>query len=132
MQTNATHAELVVALDLVNKRYGGNVEFNRLEQRAKRTVFTLKVKDAHGPGHRCGFSINKNGKRRVLSSACWHVHGHFFEALFKVNPKLWVISGSISSGPQKITKTGGNWQNWNVGNMVNPLQMSEACDCHGD
>ena len=126
MQTNATIEELEKALDIINKRYKGNVSFNRLEANGKRVNFTLRVNDSHGPGHRRGFSVNKNGKARCLASACWHVHGHFFDALLKVRPTTWV-----QARDKRITSTGGNWQNWDAGSWANPKMMSEMCDCHG-
>ena len=118
MKTNANIEQLEKALEAVNKRYKGNVKFKRLEPNGRRVNFTLTVKSAKDPGGRRGFS----GKR--VAAACWHVHGHFFEELFKINSEAW-----ISSGGSKITKERGNWQDRNIGSMIKPLYYSEACDC---
>lgn len=119
---NCSTKDMERALSGVNKKYKGNVEFNRFEPHGKHIAFTLRVKSSKGPGHRVGFY---NSRRLV--SACWHVHGHFFEELFKVNPEAVVISRWVENG--KITRYGGNWQDRNIGSMMRPLMLSEACDC---
>jgi hypothetical protein len=128
MQTNATKEELQKALDRVNKRYDGNVTFDRFDVQGNKVRFTLKVKDCHGPGHSCGQSLNKSGKRHALGGACWHAHGHFFEAVLKVRPDAWIVSGFRVGPPIRITAKGGNWTNWTRGRTM----MSELCECHGD
>jgi hypothetical protein len=119
MAHNVTAAQLHKALIAVNVRYEGNVTFNNLMPVGRRVRFTLKVKDSHGPGHRIGHS----GKRMV--SACWHVHGHFFEEVFKVEPKARIQS----AGRGDITKDGGNWEDWDIGSRAQPLGFSDACEC---
>lgn len=128
METTATREELERALEIVNKKYGGNIIFNRMpEKRGSRTAFTIKVKSSKGPGHRRGFIHNgEEGKR--LASACWHAHGDLFDAIFKVNPEAVVIVGG-PNGKSKITASRGNWQDRNIGSMVYPIYFSEACDC---
>jgi len=118
---NATTDDLHEALKAVNKRYKNNVIFNRLDYAGRRIRFTLKVKDSKKPGHRIGFS----GRRMV--AACWHVHGHFLEELFKIIPDAEVISSGAMR--DRITKNGSNWQDWNIGPRVQPLYYSDACDC---
>jgi hypothetical protein len=113
---NCTINHLENALEIINKKYQGNVTFNRLEQKR----FTLRVKDSSGPGARRGFHNN-----RKLVSACWHVHGDFFDALFKVKPDAEVFSSSTGW----IDRFHGNWIDFGVGSMVYPKRMSEMCKC---
>ncbi|MFA5321948.1 MAG: hypothetical protein WC373_04685 [Smithella sp.] len=119
MKTNATFDELEKALVIVNKIYHGNVMFDRLDGASKnRRNFTLRVKDSSGQGARRGFAHQR------MINACWHVHGNYFEALFKVNPAIW-----IATCGRRITNTSGNWIDRNIGSIARPLYYSEACDC---
>ena len=117
---NCTMGDMERALDSINDKYQGNVEWKTLTQKGKNIDFTLKVRDSHKPGHRRGFQ----GQRSV--AACWHVHGDFFDALIKLNPQAEIVSRSVST---VINRFGGNWQDKNIGSMMNPLLFSEACDC---
>jgi hypothetical protein len=121
MTTNATIQELTQALNEVNKKFDGNIRFKTLDGiNSKRNTFTLTVYDSKKPGGRMG----QHG--RHIAAACWHVHGYLFEALLKINPDIFIISG----GKLRIDKTGGNWIDRNIGSMVQPLYYSEACDCN--
>ena len=121
MKTNATMQELNLALIEVNKRFDNNIKFKSLEGvNRKRNTFTLTVYDSKKPGGRMG----QHGKHIV--AACWHVHGYLFEALLKINPEIYIISG----GSMRIDKTGGNWQDRNIGSNYQPLMYSDACDCN--
>ena len=123
---NCSIQDLNNALAIVNKRYNNNVSFNREpEQHGKLVRFTLRVKDSKGPGHRLGFRFG-NRKQRRMTSACWHVHGYFFEALFEVNPSAVVMTGSDR---KQITVDGGNWEDRNIGSRAYPMMFSEACEC---
>lgn len=124
MRTNATVAEMVNALKIVNAKYAGNVCWNRFEPNGKSVHFTLKVSKSKGPGHSIGYMELKTGGHAKLSYACWHVHGDFFDALIEVNPKA-----RIRTAKTVIDATGGNWQDWNVGSIVRPMYYSEKCDC---
>ena len=136
---NVTISELQQALAVVNKRYGGNVEFRRLEQNGRGVRFTLKVRDSKGPGHRLGFPKFMGfdappdfSKRRRLPYACWHVHGDFFDALLHIQSAAVIVTSGSLANPLRedsITKNGGNWQDWQIGSRVAPYAMSEACDC---
>jgi len=127
--------DLEAALAKVNKKYDNNIIFNRLDAKG----FTLRVKDCKKAGHRRGFpeftgfnSPPNWNKRRRLSSACWHVHGDFFDALFKIEPEAEITTSGSLANPlpiNKITKDKGNWQDWDIGAKLNPYMMSEACDC---
>ena len=118
MITNASERDMVVALEEVNKKYDGNVIFNRYEVKRRRIFFTLKVKKARGLGGRIGFT------GRHFPSACWHVCGDFFDALIKSNPTAWIRTHS-----HIINIDGGNWKDWNIGSIMNPLMYSDACEC---
>ena len=116
--------ELNQALNIVNAKYDNNVEFRDIHRNGSAIRFTLKVKDSKKAGHRLGFQKNKNGNRRRINSACWHVHGDFFDTLFNINPQA-----TIRSRGNLITTNGGNWIDDNIGSMMEPLYFSEACDC---
>ena len=126
---NVSVMEMQLAMHNLNKRYADNVIFNRFDTGGKVINFTLKVKDSSGPGarvHADHFGATKKDFRRS-TSACWHVHGHFFEALLAVNPGAVVIS----MGTARIDIDGGNWQDRNIGSMAYPLMYSESCNCDG-
>lgn len=125
MITNAKIETLEKALREVNKRFKGNVAFNRIpESIGKKFRFTLKVKYSQAPGHRLGFHRTSTGKQRRLASACWHVHGYFFEEVFKIEPEAF-----IQAGDKRITAYTGNWEDRNIGSIMNPMYFSEACEC---
>lgn len=124
--------DLNKALKKVNKKYDNNIVWNNFEQISTNSFrITLKCKDSKKAGHRLGFStknpFNSNidmGRRRRLINACWHVHGHFFEALLKINENAVIYAGT-----QRIDKDGGNWEDRNIGSQIEPLMFSEACEC---
>jgi hypothetical protein len=35
----------------------------------------------------------------------------------------------IRSAGKVINKDGGNWQDWNKGSMMMPVQASQCCEC---
>jgi len=116
---NTTEQALYKALAIINKKYSGNVIFNRKpDPVGKAFRFTLKVKNSRGKGAKIGFT----GRR--TPHACWHVHGDFFDALIKLSPK-----SVITSAGHKVSSSGGNWQDWNIGSMASPKMFSESCDC---
>lgn len=125
---NANMDHFHAALAVVNERYAGNIKFKTLEPKGRRISFTLTVVSSTiGTGKAKvtapGVSIGPNGRR--IAAACYHVHGDFFDALFRVCPDAVVMSlGKV------ITKDGGNWQDWNKGSMMYPKLASECCECH--
>lgn len=122
---NTNREEMEKALAVINKKYNNNIIWNRFDE-GKTINFTLRCKSSKEAGHRRGFPSfdGKEGKR--LTSACWHVHGDFFDALLVINENAVIISG----GSLKIDKNGGNWQDRNIGSQMRPLYFSEACDCN--
>jgi len=121
---NVNELEMKQALNELNKRFDNNIEFNRFEKVGNQFHFTLKVIDCRKKGSRYGFSRKKNGDRRKIASACWHVHGFFFEELIKINDNA-VIKSSMST----INKNQGNWIDRNIGSRIDPMLYSQACDC---
>ncbi len=118
MRTNASENELNKALELTNKEFEGNITFKRFERSGKQMNFTLTVKSRYEEGARRGYQ----GQR--VAAACWHVHGTFFDHLLDVNPEA-VIKTTFAT----IDKIGGNWQDKQVGSLMNPCYYSEMCDC---
>ena len=120
---NISQADLDAALAAVNRIFMRNIIWNRkpqaLNKRGDAFRFTLRVKDSKRAGARRGHT----GRRMV--SACWHVHGHFFEALIAQNPDAVIFA----AGSGRIDRNGGNWHDRNIGGWVNELMYSEACDC---
>ena len=119
MKTTATLEQLQQALDHVNTLYAGNVVFKDTKQLSpKRVQFTLTVKASKAPGSR-----RSPGGRRI-SAACWHVHGHFFDSLWSLNPSALILAGTL-----RMTGKQDNWQDRNIGSQYRPCYFSEACDC---
>jgi hypothetical protein len=120
MITNATKAQLDSALDYINGRYfNGNIKLKNWKEQGRRLRFTLTVHDSRGPGSR----ISHTGRR--IAAACWHAHGHLFDALFVINPRIWIQA----TRTRAARITGGNWQDRNIGSVAQPMLYSEACDC---
>lgn len=128
--SKVTRENLEMALALTNLMFGDNVRFREFRCiNAKHTRFrlTLRVMDSHGPGHRLGYHRKKDGDRRCIPSACWHVHGVFFDKILSLEPKARISTGL--HGRRTITKDGGNWQDAQVGSMFDPAMLSDLCEC---
>ena len=126
---NCTVEQMERALSLVNKEFDNNIEWNRFDIVGLTIHFTLKCKDSSKSGHRLGQSLTSKGNRRKMVSACWHVHGQFFDSLIcEVNQKA-----TVKSLDKKLFFNGqdveNNWKDWNIGSKFSPLMASEACDC---
>jgi hypothetical protein len=125
---NITPTQVQDALAEVNHRYRGNIRFKREpEYQGNTTRFTLTVCDSTGPGSRISpHRQTVSGNPRRIHAACWHAHGHFFEALFRlpsIDPKARLWAGStLITGPELQD---GNWQDRDIGTCM----YSEACDC---
>jgi len=116
---HCTMNDLDEALSIINKKYAGNIRF--YEARPGKVInFRLKVNSSKGLG--CARAVS--GKR--TGSGCWHAHGDFFDALLKVNPEAVIRSARVE---QKIDRSGGNWEDWNIGSNMYPLDASYGCDC---
>jgi len=120
--------DLVKALEEVNKMYDGNICFLDESNLDKKPLsFRLWTKSYDGKG----FKVNtrsyklgwtKNAKRHP--AACWHVHGHFFEELFEINPNAVIYSNG-----SKITAESGNWIEQHAGVAI---VTHSTCLCHYD
>lgn len=124
---NVTPLDLECALAKVNEKFGGNIVLRnmRLAPRGRGIRFTLGVISSRGPGSRLSvphytWSAEQVDKQRHISAACWHVHGHFFDAL----PEGAVI---IARG-RKI-RPGDEWEDTNIGSRAFPFYYSDACEC---
>lgn len=122
MRTNAKPETLQRALQVLNRHYGNNVQFDRFDVHPRCVDFTLRVRSSRGPGARRSFT----GRR--MAKACWHVHGKFFEYVLALDHQARIVS-RWSGGPTTITRQSGNWQDANIGSQMQPLMFSQACDC---
>ena len=115
---NISSIELQAALDKINIKYDNNIVFKRFDVLRKGINFTLSVKNSKNPGSRKGIKGNR------MASACWHVHGDLFDAILKINDQAIIIAPH-----NKIDFYGGNWEDYNIGSIMNPFYASEACNC---
>ena len=117
---NTTIGELEQALQKTNEIFDGNVIWNRQpEWKGNQLHFTLRVRNSHNKGARRGVS----GK--CMISACWHVHGVFFDQLLDLNENVIIRTATAI-----IDIDDGNWVDQEIGSQVQPLRYSEACDCN--
>ena len=117
-----TDAELDAALAAVNQRFGGNIRWNRHDavNRACTTwEVTLRCYSSRASGHGISYSP-ATGSWRNLATACWHVHGYFFDAL---PPHARINARGQPFSP------GDPWRDFDVGSVVYPRYASEACSC---
>lgn len=129
---NTNLKELTQALSATNKKYKNNVIFQSIEcktQNGKTWHVRLRVKDSKKAGAKLGYSYpamygNEGQKARRTISACWHVHGDFFDALLSINN-----NAIIKTGKSIINIDGGNWRDYNAGSMIYPQYASEQCHC---
>lgn len=128
--SKCTYNDLVKALELTNNKYRGNVEFRdftpeQMSSTGKVWRIRLGVKDIREIGAALTIRyFGLGGTRRVRRSrsACWHVHGEFFDSL----PK-----GTRIQTTQVTMMAGNDWQDYNVSGMVYPICASESCLCKG-
>ncbi len=131
---NVNLDQLTLALAAVNTRFQGNIRWNTdgdgsppKALNPKRTRYSVRLRTStyNAPGYRRTFG----GKRHP--SACWHVHGHFFDALLYIEPRAVIRSGynPETGRPIVIARNGGNWTDRNIGSEFRPLYFSQACDC---
>lgn len=145
---NVTIQDLEQALTIVNSNYDGNLTWASQPRHVGQTTrsrvsFRLAAIDCRKQGGRRGFCRNKDGERRRIGGcACWHAHGHFFEALYTVNSKAIIsTAGTCQTGLQTgryndserpitgPTYKQGNWRDRQVGSMFDPAYFSDLCDC---
>lgn len=123
---NIAQEHLEKALAIVNEKYQGNISFRHLDREGKGFRFALRVKSTKGRGTRYGQSgLMGYGIKKRIASACWHVHGDFFDALFGINQ-----DATIKSRNTLITAYQNNWQDFNIGSIMCPVYASQACVCN--
>ncbi len=123
---HATKHDIQQALDKTQPKYNNNLSFNRFDSFGKAYRVTLRVKDSKLPGHKISFNaLPFGGKPRRLASACWHVHGDFFDSLISIAPEATITT----AWAKRISKRGDNWKDFNIGCSMYPQYASDACDC---
>ena len=117
MKVRTSYEVLKEALSYVNSLFHNNIVMET-EDRGSYYLVRLKVKDSKGAGAR----RSPNGRR--INSACWHAHGYFIKRVFELDPNAIVYTAG------EIFKSGNwQWKDWNVGSLINPVYISELCDC---
>ena len=126
-------ATLDAALALINREvYGGNIEYKSgPDPEGTGFRFTIQAIDTRGLGSRFSSVTlpdwqsggTKTTTRRV-KAACWHAHGHLFDAILALSPESW-----LRALGRRIDTEGGNWRDYNSGSMMYPRYASELCEC---
>ena len=135
---NCSKEDLQLALASVNTRFADNVTFKRLDPNGRGWTFTLTIKATRGKG-----SVPLTGVRkstsifhsdRLVSAACWHVHGYFFDALFTIAPDARIFSSfyrrSTSQSFHEWIMRDTPWKDGQIGSNAYPIMFSEACTCN--
>jgi len=121
---NASIAVIQMAIDDINRAelYAGNIKLKgRPEPIGRRLRFGITVADSAGLGARVSYS------GRSIAAACWHAHGHLFDAIFRLAP-----DAVIKAQGRTITAEAGNWADWPYGPAIAPVPFSTLCRCrHG-
>ncbi len=127
---HATQDQIREALSKISPKYNFNLKFReRTPEPIGKANFRVRlgVKNSHGKGasiHQRYNFFDGTLSERHLRSACWHVHGNFFDALFELCPDALVYARG-----NKITASQGNWQDYDVGSQLFPVMASDSCDC---
>jgi len=119
MKIKTREEVLKKALAYVNEKFSGNVVVTSIKTEGKWYRVRLSVKDSKGPGARRGFT----GRR--IPRACWHVHGHFLDKIFELDPAAVVYTLG-----KKYEADNWKWEDRNIGSITQPLYFSEACYCN--
>jgi hypothetical protein len=122
--SNCTKEDIDKALAEVNREYDNNVRLNNYAQLSRtglRHRVTLRVLNSHGSGAHLSRSMEAFGRKaRHTTSACWHVHGAFFDAL---------PYGTRIFSRGKVRMAGDMWDDMNIGSIMYPVYASESCEC---
>lgn len=109
------------ALKYVNIKYDDNVIWNSepslVSKRKQSYHTTLRVKSSSKIGARRSATGSK------MISACWHVHGDFFDIMFMLGCNL------ITGGYDKVRRLYSEKDNWDDFKITHNMYMSEACEC---
>ena len=115
MKTTAKRSTVLDAIKSVNEKHGYEIILNRDDQNGKYFNFTIRSKHSGVPGSRLSWS----GRKLVYAS--WHAHGYLFDEIFHTEPEAVIYSAG-----EKITKYFGNWQDRNIGSIIQPCYFSET------
>lgn len=122
--SNCTKQDIDKALGVVNDEFDNNVRLNNYQQLSRtglRHRVTLRVIDSKGEGAHISRHMEPfTGKSRRTTSACWHVHGRFFDAL---------PYGTRITTRGKVVMAGDMWDDFNIGSIMYPIYASESCRC---
>ena len=119
MKTNATPQDLIQALRITNNIFSGNIVFTLYPAvKGSHTHFGLQVSKADQPG--------ASHDPKIMGSVCWHVLGHFFNALFVVNPDC-----HIHTALGKFSREFGTWSSSPIGAVFNTELYRDLCGCKG-
>jgi len=130
ISSKTTSGQLFKALEALNLKYDNNIVFKRfpedINRAGTRQRFTITVRDSKETGSR------RSADGRRIAAACWHVHGHLFDEILKVNPAAVIQTGLQGARKIYIDDNGttcGNWEDSNIGSQMQPCMASEACEC---
>lgn len=129
MRIKTTEKVLRAALSKVNKKYSGNIKWNRFDKSGNWYNVTLRCVSSKGPGHRVAVPRYSDGKQRNMISACWHAHGDFFDALIELDENVIIKGAGGTIFVDESGDTAGNWMDRNIGSFMEPFYHSEACEC---
>lgn len=132
---NVSELDLKRAIAIVNEKYEDNIEIF-IESRGKNLKVNLRVKNANKKnGSIAGRKLNQSQfmgytkGAKANGSACWHVHGDFFDTLLDINPKAIIETSLSAIYKNEYGLTVGNWEDKNIGSLMNPVLYSECCEC---
>ena len=149
--------QMYQALAKLNKKYKGNITWNRFDVRGKTIKFTLKCISSSGPGHRLGQQEHKRKlKLKAKDIPKWlklykliHPEFDIHEYLNKyewrrkrLSSCCWHVWGNfidklfelnpdiiIYSRGKKHDINSWQWEDWNAGSIMNPIFISTLCEC---
>ena len=117
---NLTAEQLDRCIAKLNKVKGYKIEYNRHPERNGNYLhFTIKSEVSKIPGARTSSS------GRNLVSASWHAHGYLFDIILTEYPDA-VIKSLDSKIYSKNGHVSGNWQDRNIGSIMEPCYFSET------
>lgn len=137
--SKSSETALELALDRVNREYGGNLMFDETGSNFARggirkrsgsvLAFRLNVVSSSGPGHRMSPGMYGRNPRR-LRAACWHAYRDFLAELFRIDPECVVRTALATyrgrTGFEEAFP-GTYWKN--VGSQVEPHYYGQCCEC---
>ncbi len=122
-----SQATMIEAMERVNAVYDNKIEYLYIEPEGTGFAFRIRATNKRGPGSKFSASsfTLKDGSRRRVMGACWHVHGLLFDTIIELSPGSWITTGAAG----RIDVNGGNWHDYNIGSMMYPMDASQQCEC---